>query len=243
MILFPAIDLKNGQCVRLEQGDFAKQTTFNDDPLAVAKDFEAAGATWLHVIDLDGAKDGVRANQETIRSIVEHTSLNVQVGGGIRSEADVKALLELGVNRVIVGSMAVENLNLLTSLAVAYPGKILVSLDVRDGFVTYKGWQKQSPITTLVMCRTLRRIGIDTIIYTDIATDGMMSGPNLSAYAMLKEATDLNVISSGGVRNIADLKRLQELGLSGAIVGKAIYLGHLDVKEAIICLQDESSPA
>lgn len=242
MIVFPAIDLMNGNVVRLSQGDFQTATVFDTDPLAVAKQYEQDGATWLHVIDLDGAKTGQSQNLAAIKAICANTTLHVQVGGGIRSEADVKRLLDLGVTRVIVGTLAVKDTKLLQSLVNTYNDKVLVSVDSKNGYVTYSGWQDTSLLPTLDFCLQLEQIGVTTIVYTDIAKDGMMEGPNFDDYVMLSQSTNLNVIASGGVSTLADVETLASQSTYGAIIGKALYLNKINLKEAIRCSQDESFP-
>ena len=242
MIVFPAIDLMDGKAVRLIQGDFNQRTIFSNDPVDIAKTYENAGATWLHVVDLDGAKTGRNQNIQAIKAIRVATDLKIQVGGGIRSEQAIRNLLEIGVDRIIVGTLAVQNPVLLRDLIGSYPNRIIVSVDSKQGFVTYSGWQDQSAIPTLGFVKKLEQLGIDTIVYTDIAKDGMMEGPNWDDYHMLASATSLNVIASGGVSSIDDVKRLQDMKLYGAIIGKALYLNQIDLKEAIRCSQDASFP-
>jgi phosphoribosylformimino-5-aminoimidazole carboxamide ribotide isomerase len=232
----------DGKVVRLKQGDFKQKTIYSKNPVEIAKSYKDAGATWLHVIDLDGAKTGRSQNLSVIKQIKQETSLKIQVGGGIRSEQSIKVLLELGVDRVIVGTLAVLDAALLQELVAKYPGQVIVSVDSKDGFVTYSGWQDTTLIPTLGFCLKLERIGIDTIVYTDIAKDGMMEGPNIEDYKMLSKSTNLNIIASGGVSTIDDVKTLNDMNLYGAIIGKALYLKQIDLKEAILCSQDESSP-
>jgi phosphoribosylformimino-5-aminoimidazole carboxamide ribotide isomerase len=177
-----------------------------------------------------------------IQSIVENTTLKVQVGGGIRSLESVERMLSLGVERVIAGTLAVKDAVTLEQVVKAYPGQVIVSVDSKDGFVTYSGWQDTSSIPTLAFCRKLEEIGIDTIVYTDIAKDGMMEGPNMDDYEQLKQATNLNLIASGGVSTLSDVQELSSMNLYGAIIGKALYINAIDLKEAISCSLDESSP-
>lgn len=242
MIIFPAIDIKNGACVRLQQGDFTTSTIYRTNPLSVAKEYERDGATWIHIIDLDGAETGINANINVIKDIVKNTDLNIQVGGGIRSEATIRTLLEAGVNRVIVGTFALQQPRILQQLLRDYPNQIIVSIDSRDGFVTYNGWQQQSTTTTLSFCKELEALGVETIVYTDIAKDGMMQGPNIQDYQTLLQHTNMNIIASGGVSTYDDIKILRDLNLYGAIIGKALYIKQLSLKEAISCSQNESFP-
>lgn len=242
MILFPAIDLMDGNVVRLRKGDFQTKTVFSQDPVTVAKQYEADGAVWLHVVDLDGAKTGRSQNLRAIERIRQQTTLQIQVGGGMRSETAIQTMLDLGVDRVILGTLAVTRPALLKQLVDTYGDRIVVSVDSLDNQVTYSGWQDTSVIPTLGFCKKLEAIGVKTIVYTDIAKDGMMEGPNFDDYAMLARQTSLNVIASGGVSTLDDVKRLTEMDLYGAIIGKALYLKQIDLKEAIRCSQDGSSP-
>ncbi|MCF7924928.1 MAG: 1-(5-phosphoribosyl)-5-[(5-phosphoribosylamino)methylideneamino]imidazole-4-carboxamide isomerase [Candidatus Izimaplasma sp.] len=241
MIIFPAIDLMDGKCIRLKQGDFKQKTIYNANPVAVAKQYQDAGATWLHVIDLDGAETGKRQNEDVIKDIVRNTNLKLQVGGGIRSISRIKTLLDIGVERVILGTFAIEQLDNLQSLTKRYPNQIIVSVDAKKGVVTYKGWQEISKYTTLELCKRLVSQGIKTIVYTDILKDGMMQGPNVRDYQTLSNNTDLNIIASGGVSSYDDIQTLSQMNLYGAIIGKALYANKVTLKEAIICSQDVSS--
>ncbi|MCF7926716.1 MAG: 1-(5-phosphoribosyl)-5-[(5-phosphoribosylamino)methylideneamino]imidazole-4-carboxamide isomerase [Candidatus Izimaplasma sp.] len=242
MIIFPAIDLKSGQCVRLKQGDFNQETIFNNDPLSVAKTFEKRGATWLHVIDLDGAQKGKNTNLNVIKTLKENTNLKIQVGGGIRDQTMIKKLLDINIDCVILGSFAVIHLDKIPELTKQYPNKIIVSVDAKNDYVTYNGWQKTSQFSVLEFCRKLEEAHINTIVFTDILKDGMMEGPNFAYYDLLQKETNLDVIASGGVSTIKDVKQLQKSGLYGAIIGKALYLEELELKEAIQCSQNESFP-
>lgn len=239
MIIYPAIDIKNGNCVRLEKGDFNTEVIFDSNPVSVAKSYEKDGATWLHVIDLDGAQTGNNKNISVIKDIVETTSLQVQVGGGIRSVETIRQLLSIGVKRVILGTMALEQMDQLASLTTQFPNQIIVSVDSLFGTVTYHGWQTKSSIETLDFCLQLYQMGIRTVVYTDISKDGMMSGPNFEDYQMLKSKTKLEVIASGGVSSLSDIMALQEYGVDGAIIGKALYINALSLKEVLSCSQEE----
>ncbi|MDR4969476.1 MAG: 1-(5-phosphoribosyl)-5-[(5-phosphoribosylamino)methylideneamino]imidazole-4-carboxamide isomerase [Acholeplasmataceae bacterium] len=241
MILFPAIDIKNKQCVRLKQGKFDDVTVYESNPVIVAKKFEALGAQYLHIIDLDGAQSGENSNIDVIKEIVNQVNIPVQVGGGIRSINRVETLLSIGVTRVIIGTMAIENLDLLKRLVDKYAEKIVVSLDAKDGFITTEGWQTTTKVKTLSLCKKLEKIGVKTIVYTDIAKDGMLIGPNFEDYITLKNNTSLNIIASGGVSSLEDLKDLSKINLYGVISGKAIYEKRFTVEEALACLQKESS--
>lgn len=243
MIIFPAMDLKNGTCVRLEQGDFTTATTYRTDPLLVAQEYERQGAQWLHVIDLDGAESGTMKNIDVITTIKKQTTLQIQVGGGVRTKDHILRLLEIGVDRVIVGTYALEHLSELSQLLKQYPNQIIVSIDSKDGYVTYNGWQQQSTTTTLSFAQTLESIGVTTIVYTNIEKDGMMQGPAFEDYTLLQQGTSLQIIASGGVSSIGDVQYLSSMNLYGAIIGKALYINKINLKEAIRCSQDESSLA
>ena len=242
MIIFPAIDIKNKQCVRLTQGDFGQKTAYTIKPLEAALSYQKQGATWLHIIDLDGAESGVNKNQEVIQEIIKNTNLKIQLGGGIRSKEKIEELLELGVNRVIVGTYAIDMFDELKELVSTYQNRIIVSLDSKDGYVTKNGWQTTTDIKTTDFINTLASIGVDTVVVTDIAKDGMMIGPNFEQLIYLNNNTCINIIASGGVSSISDVKELQSNNLYGAIIGKALYIKALDLKEAIRCSQDESFP-
>jgi len=242
MILFPAIDIKNQKCVRLSQGDFNEMKVYHDNPLEVSMRFVEEGATFLHIIDLDGAQNGVQVNLEVISKIAQTVDVPIQVGGGIRSIEQATTLLNRGVSRVILGSMAIDNIEDLKKLVKLYPKKIIVSIDAKQRKVTTSGWQNQTEIDVITLIKELEKIGIETIVYTDIAKDGMLLGPNMEDYAYLSEHTSLNIIASGGVTTTQDLIELNKIGLYGAIVGKAIYENRLTVKEAISCLQNASFP-
>ena len=239
MIIYPAIDLKDNQCVRLSQGDFNKVKVYCDNPLEMAMKFEAEGATYLHLVDLDGAKSEEIVNRQSIENIVRNIGIPVQVGGGIRSEKRVKELLDIGVDRVILGTVAVENQSLLRDLILKYGDKIIVSIDAIYGMVALRGWEVLSEVNSLDLCKQLEDLGVKTIVYTDISKDGMLVGPNFEAYKMLNENTSLNVIASGGVSSIDDIKELSTMNTYGAIVGKALYESKILLKEAFQCLQEE----
>ncbi|MEC9485320.1 MAG: 1-(5-phosphoribosyl)-5-[(5-phosphoribosylamino)methylideneamino]imidazole-4-carboxamide isomerase [Candidatus Izemoplasma sp.] len=242
MIIFPAIDLMGGNVVRLQQGDFKEKTIYSSKPVEIAKAYEKAGATWLHVIDLDGAKTGSQKNDAVVKTIIANTSLKLQVGGGIRSVKRIETLLNMGVNRVILGTFAIKEMALLPSLTKRFSDQIIVSIDAKDGYVTYHGWQETSAKRTIDFCQDLSQAGIKTIVYTDIAKDGMMAGPNFNDYQILSEKTNLNVIASGGVSTYNDVIKLSQMDLYGAIIGKALYTEDISIKEAILCSQDASSP-
>ena len=233
MNIIPAIDLIGGKAVRLVKGDYDKVTVYSDDPAAVAERFERAGAKYLHVVDLDGAKDGTTANFETIKKIIERTDLSVEVGGGIRTLERVRQYIDIGVDRVRIGTAAVTDPDFLREAVKLYGEKIVVGVDIKDGFVAIKGWLEISEISCKEFCKKLEDLGVKTIICTDISKDGMMSGTNRELYRELYDEFELNIIASGGVSSMEDIAVLSNMGLFGAIVGKAIYTSAIELSEAI----------
>ncbi|WP_295742650.1 1-(5-phosphoribosyl)-5-[(5-phosphoribosylamino)methylideneamino]imidazole-4-carboxamide isomerase [uncultured Oscillibacter sp.] len=233
MQIFPAIDLRGGQVVRLYQGDYDKMTVYGQDPCAAARDFLAAGAGYLHVVDLDGAKDGTLANFDSIAAIAKQGGLYMEVGGGIRTEDRIKQYLDLGVGRCILGTIAVKDFDFTVRMARKYGDKIAVGVDARDGYVAVSGWRELSEERGVDFCRRLFGAGVRTVIYTDISRDGAERGANLDIYRELAEIRGLNVTASGGVGSIAELKALQAIGTHAAILGKALYTGRLDLKAVI----------
>lgn len=240
MEVIPAIDLLGGHCVRLYQGDYAQSQVFDENPLAVAQKWEAQGALRLHLVDLDGAKEGKTVNLPVIAEIVKHLSIPVQVGGGLRQRASIERLFDLGVERAIVGTVAVENPQLVQELCENYPHRIAVGIDARNGKVATKGWLETSEVEAKTLAQQISPLAA-AIIYTDIHRDGTLVGPNLEALRELAEVTDIPIIASGGVSSLTDLLSLltlEPLGVTGAIVGKAIYTGKLDLTEAIKAVGD-----
>lgn len=233
MELFPAIDLIDGCAVRLIKGDYAQKTIYSEHPEEVAASFAAAGAKYLHVVDLDGAKDGGTPNLETIRSIVQKSGLLVEVGGGIRSEEAIRTYLDAGVFRVILGTAAVQDPVFLQNMVEKYGEKIAVGVDIRDGMVAIKGWTELSEKSCFAFCEELEKMGVKTIICTDISKDGLLSGTNLELYRQLAKRFAVDIVASGGVTSLEDVQKLQEMGLYGAILGKALYTGKLDLKKAV----------
>ena len=232
MILFPAIDIYGGKAVRLLHGDYARMTVYNDNPLAVARDFIACGATHIHIVDLEGAKTGETPNLELIAQIAS-CGLFAEVGGGIRSEEVAKRYLDAGVQRVILGTAAVTNPALLARLVRTYGEKIAVSVDVKDGCAAIRGWTEASGLTCDELCRRLADTGVSTVICTDISRDGAMRGANRALYADLSHQYPMNFIASGGVSSMEDVTALRDLGIYGAIIGKAYYTGAIDLRQAI----------
>jgi len=241
MDVYPAIDLRGGQVVRLSEGDYGRMNVYGRDPFEVMERFRAQGATRLHLIDLDGAKGDGPLNFPVIRSIAGRGELFVQVGGGARDEDAVARYLDAGVDRVIVGTMAVERPELLERLAAKYPGRIAVGVDARDGWVAIHGWRELTKIDAFDFMRNLPEAGIETAIYTDISKDGMLSGSNVRAYEALSGIAGLDVIASGGVSFESEITRLRALGIGGVIVGKALYEGLLDLKRIIELAEGDES--
>ena len=233
MQIFPAIDLSGGKVVRLYQGDYEKMTVYGADPCAVARDFMAAGAKYLHVVDLDGAKDGTLANFDSISALAKQGGLYIEVGGGIRTEERIAKYLDLGVGRCILGTIAVKDFGFTRRMARKYGDKIAVGVDARDGYVAVSGWLETSKEKGVDFCRRLYDAGIQTVIYTDISRDGAEQGTNLALYRELARIEGLHITASGGVSSIAELKELQAIGTHAAILGKALYTGRLDLREVI----------
>jgi len=239
MLIFPAIDLKqdaNGvcRCVRLEQGRADAETEFSDDPPAVARRWRECGAEWLHVVDLDGAFAGRPVNTDTIAAIRDAVASNVQVGGGVRDDAAVRILLDdLGVTRVVIGTRALRDLGWLASICERYPGRIVGGIDARGGRVAVEGWTRDSGVDAVEAAQKLADRGVAAIVFTDIAVDGMLTGPNVRATADLARQIDVPVIASGGVSTLDDVRRLAELPFEGAIIGRALYSGAIDLADAI----------
>ena len=233
MQIFPAIDLSGGQVVRLYQGDYDKMTVYGADPCAVAREFVAAGAKYLHVVDLDGAKDGTLANFDTIAALAKQGGLYIEVGGGIRTEERIQKYLDLGVSRCILGTIAVKDFEFTARMAKKYGDQIAVGVDARDGYVAVSGWLETSQEKGVDFCRRLRDAGVQTVIYTDISRDGAEQGTNLELYRELAGIEGLSITASGGVSSIDELKELQTIGTHAAILGKALYTGRLDLAEVI----------
>ena len=232
MILFPAIDIRNGKCVRLIQGDYNKEQTYGD-PVEMAKKWESLGAEYLHIVDLDGALVGESKNLAAIGNILKEVQIPVQVGGGIRNMERIEKLIGMGVTRVILGSAALKDREFLKEAVEKYGDAIAVSIDAKSGYVATDGWTKTSTTLALDFAEEIEAIGVKTIIYTDIAKDGMLEGPNLVELEKINKATTMDVIASGGVSSIADLQQIAKLNMYGAIIGKALYTGKVDLKLAL----------
>ena len=239
MIIFPAIDIKDGRCVRLTQGKFDQVSIYNDNPAEVARLWESMGAQYIHLVDLDGAKDGSPASRDMVKSVIDAVDIPVQVGGGIRSLERADQLIELGARRIILGTAAVNDRELTQAVAERYPGRTAVSVDAVNGMAAVNGWAKVSDTDVLDICAFMKEIGINTLIYTDILMDGMLKGPNFGEYERLMRETSLDIIASGGVTTKEDVTRLAQMGIYGAIVGKALYDEKIDLKEAIRCSRNE----
>ena len=233
MYIYPAIDLYGGKAVRLFKGDYAQMTVYSDDPVSVAKDFAAAGASHIHLVDLEGAKIGKPANLDTIRAIVETTGLFAEVGGGIRDMETVDSYLSIGVGRVILGTAAVKDPDFLNAALQKYGEKIAVGVDLKDGFVAIKGWTEMSDLKAEEFFGQMQALGVKTIICTDISRDGAMKGTNRELYRSLSNKFDIDLIASGGVSSMEDVTALAEMKLHGAIIGKAYYIGAIDLKQAV----------
>ncbi len=233
MIILPAIDIKDGHCVRLYQGDYGQVTTYDTDPVQVAQRWQQAGASWLHVVDLDGAKQGMPVNVDVIKRIRAATNLHIEVGGGMRSLAHIERILALGIERVILGTIALTNRELLQAALERWGERIVVGIDARAGRVAIAGWYETSGVEATVLARNLEELGVQRFVYTDIARDGTLSGPNLEALATMQRATSRALIASGGVHTLEDLRDLAMLGVEGVIVGKALYTGDIDLAVAI----------
>jgi len=233
MEVIPAVDIKGGKCVRLYQGDYRKETVFSDNPVDVAMGWKAEGAKRLHVIDLDGAAGGKPRNIKIIEAIVEQAGLPTQLGGGIRDETTVAEMLGVGIDRVILGTVAVENPELVKSLCRRYDKAIVVGIDARDGYVATHGWVKGTEIKALELCLQMADLGLRRIIYTDIKRDGTLTEPDFKAISRIVSGVNLPIIAAGGISKMSHLKKLKELGVEGAIVGKALYTGDINLKEAL----------
>jgi len=237
MIIYPAIDIIDGKCVRLQQGSYSEVTIFGDSPVEMAMKWESQGAEYLHVVDLDGARAGSSENAEVIKQIASKLTIPVQLGGGIRSLDTIERILSYGVSRVILGTSAVNNQEMLRAALKEYKEKIVVGIDAKDGMVAIHGWEQTSDFTAIDFARIVEGLGTKTIIYTDISRDGMLKGPNLVAMGDMANSVGVEVIASGGVSCLKDVIDLKFTGVSGLIVGKALYTGNIDLSEAINSLK------
>ncbi|MFV0240808.1 MAG: 1-(5-phosphoribosyl)-5-[(5-phosphoribosylamino)methylideneamino]imidazole-4-carboxamide isomerase [Lacrimispora sphenoides] len=234
MQLYPAIDLKDGQCVRLKQGEFKEITVYSQKPEEVAALWQSHGATFLHLVDLDGALAGRSVNEKVIKKITDTVSMPIEIGGGIRSEEAIESMLSLGVARVIIGTKAVENPEFIRDMVKKFgQDRIVAGVDAKDGMVAVEGWEKISGITASELCNRMKEYGVRHIVYTDISRDGMLTGPNVEYTKKLTEETGMDIIASGGMSSMEDLRQLYRAGVRGAIIGKALYEKRIDLKEAI----------
>jgi len=242
LLLYPAIDLRGGQCVRLRQGDYAQETVFGDDPAGMARRWVEQGATWLHLVDLDGAREGRPVNGPSVRAIVEAAGVPCQLGGGLRSEAHLEEALSWGVRRVILGTRALQDAAWCEKVCRRFPGQVAIGIDARQGKVATEGWLHDSGRQAIDLAREVAGWPVAALIYTDISRDGMLQGPNVEATAALAEAVPVPVIASGGVTTLEDIAALARRGLHGAIIGRALYEGRLDLGAAIALARKEEAP-
>jgi len=233
MTIYPAIDLYEGKAVRLQRGDYEQMTVYSDDPVSVALGFKKVGATALHIVDLEGARDGKPANFEVIKRIAAETGLFIQVGGGIRTSETIEEYLNAGIKRVILGTAAVSKPGFLQEMVGKHKNAIAVSVDIKDGLVAIKGWTEVSNQDAIDFCNTVSDLGVQTLICTDISKDGMLSGTNMELYQTLRLKLSIGLIASGGVSSLDEIKTLSRLGMDGAILGKALYSGDIDLAEAV----------
>lgn len=233
MILLPAIDMKDGRCVRLKKGEFSTVSQVADSAVETANAFAAAGAKWIHMVDLDGARNGARTNFPHISEVIRQSGLSVELGGGIKTCEDVDAVAEAGVARLVIGSAAVTNPGVVDYALERYGGRVAVGIDCLNGQVRTAGWEQDSGLSGLDLARQMEEKGVKTLIFTDIATDGMLSGPSFDQLAALQKAVGCHIVASGGVTTLDDVKRLRDMGLYGAIIGKAYYAGTLDLAQAV----------
>lgn len=233
MRIYPAIDIKNGQCVRLFQGQFSDITIYGNDPVTIAKKWESEGGEYLHVVDLDGALKGCGVNSHIIADICSSVNIPVQTGGGIRTQEDIERKLACGIQRVIIGTSAVRDTDFIKRAADKYADRIIIGIDAKDGMVAIEGWKELSDFTAIEFAKKMESLGIQSFIYTDIATDGTLKGPNVAAMREMSVAVNANVIASGGIGNIEHIKMLSGTGVEGIITGRALYEGTISLKEAI----------
>jgi len=233
MIIYPAVDIREGKCVRLTQGEFNKETVYSDSPVEMALKWEKCGAKYLHVVDLDGARTGESKNIDIISEIAAKVGIPVQLGGGIRTIERIETVLGKGIERVILGTSAVKDPELVKRAVETFGSKVVIGIDAKDGMVAIEGWEKTSEFRAIDFAKKMEDLGVKTIIYTDISRDGMLSGPNLKAMEEMVKSVNIDIIASGGVGKIEDIKNLKEVGVSGVIVGRALYTGDVDLKQAI----------
>jgi len=233
MQIWPAIDLLGGNCVRLEQGDYQRETVFADDPIAVAKSFQDQGARHLHLVDLDGARDGKPTNLDTVRKVVDSVDMQCELGGGVRNRETIQSLLEVGLDRLVLGTSALKNADWFRQMCQEYPQRLVLGIDAREGMVATDGWLETSSTPAVELANRFSDVPLAAIVYTDIATDGMLAGPNLSAMAQMQQHVNVPVVASGGVTTVEDVRALAEAGLAAAIIGRALYAGNINLPEAL----------
>lgn len=233
MRIYPAIDIKDGKCVRLLRGNFDDVTVYGDDPVQMAKKWESLGGEFIHVVDLDGALKGTGVNAEAIKNIARSVSVPVQTGGGIRNMEDIESRIASGVNRVIIGTKAVSDADFVRQAVAKYGDKIVIGIDAKDGMVAVEGWEKTSNFTAVEFAKKMADIGVKTIVYTDIATDGTLMGPNVAAMSEMVKETGIDIIASGGIGSIEHIKSLVPTGVEGVIVGRALYTGNVSLEDAV----------
>jgi phosphoribosylformimino-5-aminoimidazole carboxamide ribotide isomerase len=243
MQIWPAIDLLGGKCVRLEQGDYRRETIFADDPALIAAEFQRQGARYLHLVDLDGARAGRPINLDAVRGILAAVTMECELGGGIRDEATIKSLLELGLSRLILGTSALKRPDWFRDMCAKYPGRLVLGIDARQGMVATEGWLENSSIAAVDLVRQFAADPLAAVIYTDIATDGMLQGPNVAAMREMQQASAHPVIASGGVTTADDVAELASAGLAGAIIGRALYAGTLTMEQALNAARKGASAA
>jgi len=231
--ILPAIDLRGGKCVRLRQGDYAQETVFGDDPAAMAKHWVDLGGEFLHLVDLDGAKDGAPTNLEAIRKIVQTVGVPCELGGGIRNEETIRSLLELGLNRLVIGTLALRQPEWFREMCLKFPNRLVLGIDARNGYVATDGWLETSQTKAIELADQFSGLPMAAIVYTDIATDGMMKGSNVPAMKEMKDAVNVPVVASGGVTTLEDVRKLKDAGLDAAIIGRALYEGTIDLPDAL----------
>jgi len=235
--IWPAIDLREGRCVRLVQGDYEQQTIYGEDPLAMAQHFESMGANYLHIVDLDGARSGKPLNRSVIQAISSATQLTLQVGGGVRDEKAIQELIAVGVSRIVLGTQAVKQPSWFCTMCEKYPKQLVLGVDARDGYVATDGWLDLSRRTAIEMVSEFRKMPLAAVVYTDIATDGMLTGPNVEALRQLRNVIEVPLIASGGIHAVEDIQQLAEVPVDGCIVGKAFYEGQLSMEDALAAAQ------
>jgi phosphoribosylformimino-5-aminoimidazole carboxamide ribotide isomerase len=235
MQIIPAIDMKNGKCVRLTQGDFSREKIYSDDPISIAQQWEKEGATMLHLVDLDGAKKGKIVHEKIIRKMVKSVSIPIQFGGGIRDKATVATVLEMGISRVILGTLVLEDTRVLQNILADFASSVVVALDAKNGKLMKQGWFVESMQETVSFAKELASLGVQRLIYTDVVNDGMMLEPNYEMILAIKNAVTMPIIVGGGIATCEALRKLRTLNVEGAIIGKALYEGKIEIKEAIKC--------